>query len=93
MKTYIKDTVIEEFYAAAARNDNNFALSVHIPLSDVFYVREALFHALGKRYTLDYVEWAMLKEGKIEARFCHQPQDKLSWDEYPHEKEVKYRVP
>jgi len=93
VKTYIKDNVIEEFYAAIARNDNNFALSVHIPLSDVFYVREALFHALGKRYTLDYVEWAMLKEKKIEARFCHQPQDKLSWDEYPHEKEVKYRVP
>ena len=93
MKTYIKDNVIEEFYAAIARNDNNFALSVHIPLSDVFYVRETLFHALGKRYTLDYVEWAMLKEKKIEARFCHQPQDKLSWDEYPHEKEVKYRVP
>lgn len=92
MKTFVKDTVIEEFYAAVARNDNNFVLSVHIPLSDVFYVREALYHALGKRYTLDYVEWAMLKEGKIEPRFCHKPEEKLSWDEYPFEKEVKYRA-
>ncbi len=88
MKSFISDNVIEEFYQAVARNDNNFVYSVHIPLSDVFYVREALHQALGKRYTLDYVEWAMLKEGKILPRHCFNAQEKLSWEEYPFEKEV-----
>lgn len=88
----IKDTVIEEFYSAVARNDNNFVMSVHIPLSDVFYVREHLYQTFGKRFTLDYVEWAMLKEGQIDSRHCYKPEEKLSWSEYPFEKEVRYRV-
>lgn len=92
MKTYTSDTVIEEFYRAAASNNNEFAMAVHIPLSDVFYVREALHQALGERYTLDYVEWAMLKEGMIEARHCHNPSEKLSWDEYPKEKKARPNV-
>jgi len=82
------ENVIEEFYLAAARNDNNFVYSIHIPLSDVFYVREALHQKTGVRYTLDYVEWAMLKEGMLEARHCHQPKEKLMWDEYPLKKEA-----
>lgn len=85
----ISDNVIEEFYKAVASNDNNFAYSVHIPLSDVFYVREALHQKFGKRYTLDYVEWAMLKEGKILPRHCYKPEEKMSWVEYPLEKEVR----
>lgn len=86
MKTYVNDHVIEEFYKAIANNDNNFLFSVHIPHSDVFYLREHLHQTTGERYTLDYVEWAMLKEGMIEPSVCHKPSEKLSWDEYPHEK-------
>jgi hypothetical protein len=66
---------------------------VHIPRSDVFYVREHLRGVFGKNYTLDYVEWAMLKEGMIEAKDCYQPQTKLSWDEYPLEKETRCPSP
>jgi hypothetical protein len=62
--------------------------NVHIPRSDVFYVREHLKAVFGKTYTLDYVEWALLKEGLIKSRDCYQPQTKLSWDEYPLNKEV-----
>lgn len=83
------ENVIEEFYSAVADNDGKFIYSIHIPLSDVFYVREALHQATGNRYTLDYVEWAMLKEHMIEARHCYKPEEKLSWDEYPLEKMVK----
>ena len=89
MKSFISENVIEEFYQAVARNDNNFAYSVHIPLSDVFYVREALHQASGIRYTLDYVEWAMLKEGMILPHHCFNPKEKMTWDEYPFEKEVQ----
>lgn len=84
----LSENVIEEFYAAVARNDNEFVYSVHIPLSDVFYVREALHQATGKRYTLDYVEWAMLKEGHLQPRHCFNPKEKMLWDEYPFDREV-----
>lgn len=84
----LSENVIEEFYAAVARNDNEFIYSVHIPLSDVFYVREALHQATGKRYTLDYVEWAMLKEGHIQPHHCFNAKEKMLWDEYPFDREV-----
>lgn len=83
------EDVIGQFYLSLASNNGNFVPTIHIPLSDVFYVREALHQALGERYTLDYVEWAMLKEGMIQPRQCHKPEEKLSWDEYPLEKVVK----
>ena len=89
MKTFVSDNVIEEFYKAVARNDNQFVYSVHIPLSDVFYTREALEHNLGVRYTLGYVEWAMLKEGLLEPRHAWDHKVQMSWDEYPYEKEVQ----
>lgn len=91
MKTYVNENVIEEFYRAIANNDNQFLLSVHIPHSDVFYVREAIYQNTGTRYTLDYVEWAMLKEGMLAPNLCHDSKKKLTWEEYPDEKLVKER--
>lgn len=85
----LTDDVIEDFYLSIAKNDNNFAKRVHIPLSDVFYVREHLRSVFGGNYTLDYIEWALLKEGMIDPRHCFEPNTKLSWDEYPLEKELK----
>jgi len=83
------EDVIEQFYLAVANNNGNFISAIHIPLSDVFYVREALHQASGIRYTLDYVEWAMLKENMIEPRHCYKPEEKITWSEYPLEKLVK----
>ena len=40
---------------------------VHIPKSDVFYVREALRVRLGESYTLDHIERAMYLEGLFTA--------------------------
>jgi hypothetical protein len=59
---------------------------VHIPYSDVYYAREAVSNALGERYTLGYIEWAMLKEGMISPQHCWNPELQLSWEEYPWEK-------
>jgi len=91
MKTYVSESVIEDFYRAIANNDNEFLFSVHLPHSDVYYVREAIYQDTGERYTLDYIEWAMLKEKMIPPDVCHNPKEKLSWDEYPKEKFVKER--
>jgi hypothetical protein len=86
LKTFVNESVIEEFYKAIAKNDNEFLFSVYIPHSDVFYVREHLFQKTGNWYTLDYVEWAMLKEGMLDPKLCHHVDEKLSWEDYPHEK-------
>lgn len=85
----VTDSVLEDFYLAVARNHNDFAYKVHIPLSDVFYVREHLHQKFNIRYTLDYVEWAMLKEGMIEPRHCSNPEQKMGWSDYPHERLAK----
>ena len=53
----------EKMYAAIADGDSKRLRRVHIPKSDVFYVREALEAKLGQRYTLDHVERAMYLEG------------------------------
>ena len=72
-KMYISDNVIEEFYKALADEDESKVKRVHIPRSDVFYVREKIFHDTGIRYTLDHVERAMYLEGLLDAKDVFQP--------------------
>ena len=54
------DNVIEAFYEAIR---NNSLDRLHIPHSDVYYVREAVQAHYGKPFTLEHVEWAMRMEG------------------------------
>ena len=54
------DNVLEAFYNAAA---NNTLHKVHIPHSDVFYVRAAVEAHYGRSFTLKHVETAMKAEG------------------------------
>ena len=75
-KTYSSDNVLEEFYLALADQDEGRLRKVHIPRSDVFYVREAIFQDTGVKYTLDHVERAMYLEGHLEARDVFQPKTK-----------------
>lgn len=63
VKYYNSENVIEEFYKALASEDENRLLRVHIPHSDVFYVRQAIFSRYGEWYTLEHVERAMKEEG------------------------------
>jgi len=65
VKLYASEDVIDDFYRALASNDANAMRKVHIPKSDVFYVREALEVRTGVRYTLDHVERAMYLEGML----------------------------
>lgn len=59
------DNVIEAFYLALASDDVRALRKVHIPKSDVFYVREAIYARTGVKYTLDHVERAMYLEGHL----------------------------
>ena len=54
------DNVIEEFYKAGA---NNSLHKLHIPHSDVFYVRKAVEAHYGRSFSLKEVEEAMIAEG------------------------------
>ena len=54
------DNVLEEFYNHVL---NGTIDKLHIPHSDVFYVREAVQNYYGKPFTLEHVEWAMREEG------------------------------
>ena len=54
------DNVIEEFYKALV---NNTLDKLHIPHSDVFYVRTAVEAHYGRSFTLKEVEAAMKAEG------------------------------
>ena len=65
VQLYATDRVIEEFYEALASNNPRSLQKVHIPKSDVFYVRNAIYNRTGEWYTLDHVERAMYMEGHL----------------------------
>ena len=73
VKLYATDRVIEEFYDALASNDTRSLQKVHIPKSDVFYVRQAIYQDTGVWYTLDHVERAMYLEGHLERNEVLDP--------------------
>ena len=73
---YSSEDVIEEFYDAIADGDSKRLRRVHIPKSDVFYVREALQVRLGQSFTLDHIERAMYLEGFLESHEVLDPDRK-----------------
>ena len=62
VKLYPSEKVIEDFYAAVSSKNEKKLKKVHIPKSDVFYIREAIYQKTGKLYSLDHVERAMFLE-------------------------------
>ena len=54
------DNVIEAFYEAIRNNNLD---KLHIPHSDVFYVKKAVDAHYGKSFSLEHVEGAMRAEG------------------------------
>ena len=57
------DDVLTAFYDAIK---NNTLDRLHIPHSDVFYVRNAIEARTGQKYTLKRIEDAMIAEGWLE---------------------------
>lgn len=73
IQLYADDNVIEEFYSAIAEGNTRKLRRIHIPKSDVFYVRAAIEADTGVRYSLDHVERAMYLEGMLERRDVLDP--------------------
>ena len=59
------EKVLEDFYRALLKGSFK---GVHIPRSDVFYVREAIFCRTGIKYSLEEVEQAMYLEGFLNKK-------------------------
>jgi hypothetical protein len=80
MKNFSSETVLEDFYKNLLEGDGSKALRVHIPRSDVFYIRRAYFEATGNWETLDRIERAMLLEGMLRPQDCFEPDRKRDWE-------------
>ena len=65
----MQDKIIEKYYEALLNEET----PIHIPRSDVFYVRNSLEVALGTRYSLDHVERAMYLEGFLKREDVLDP--------------------
>lgn len=77
---YASERVLEDFYEALADRNEVKLRRVHIPRSDVFYVREAIHQDTGTRYTLDRVERAMYLEGHLSKYDVLDPERKRDWE-------------
>jgi hypothetical protein len=80
MKYFADEDVLGQFYKALAAGDEKVLQRVHIPRSDVFYVREAIHQATGVRYTLDRVERAMFLENHLRKQDVFEPDRKREWE-------------
>ena len=77
---YLSDKVLEEFYLALASEDEGRMRRVHIPRSDVFYVREKIKLDTGIKYSLDRVERAMYLEGHLTRYEVLDPDRKREYE-------------
>ena len=80
-KMYSSERVLEEFYKALADQNEGKLRMVHIPRSDVFYIREAYYQHSGTWETLDRIERCMYLEGKLLARDVLDPKRKRDWEQ------------
>ena len=80
-KMYSSERVLEEFYKALADQNEGKLRRVHIPRSDVFYIREAYYQHSGNWETLDRIERCMYLECKILARDVLDPKRKRDWEQ------------
>ena len=81
IKYYPSDDPLGEFYNALADGDSNRLQRVHIPLSDVFYIRAKIEADTGTKYSLDRVERAMYLEGMLPKSQVLDPDRKRDWED------------
>ena len=80
IKYYESDRVLEEFYRALAGSDEKMMRRVHIPRSDVFYVRRAYYEHSGNWESLDRIERSMYLEGMLSKHDVLDPNRTRDWE-------------
>jgi hypothetical protein len=81
MSHYVSDKVLEEFYKNLLDGKSQ---RVHIPRSDVFYIKAHLEQVFNKKFPLDYVERCMFLEGFLKASDVFQPERERPWETQSH---------
>ncbi len=81
IKYFESDSVLEEFYNALANQDEKKLRRVHIPRSDVFYVRRAYFEHTGNWESLDRIERSMYLEGMLSRFDVLDPDRRRKWED------------
>jgi len=76
-----EDDILGRFFSALAGDDIKALQTMHIPRSEVFYVRQKYFQDTGEWVTLDRMERSMYLEGLLDARDVHQPNTKRDWED------------
>jgi hypothetical protein len=79
-KSLPEDDVLGTFFRALAGDDIKDLQSLHIPRSEVFYVRQKYYQDTGEWVTLDRMERSMYLEGLIKGRDVLDPQRKRDWE-------------
>ena len=77
---YASDNLLEEFYNNLVSQNEKYFKRVHIPKSDVVYIRRAYYEATGNWETLDRIERSMYLEGMIDGKDCFEPHRKRDWE-------------
>ena len=80
MQHYASERVLEEFYSALASEDESRLRRVHIPRSEVFYVREKYYQDTGNWESLDRIERSMYLEGFLSKQDVLEPHRKRDWE-------------
>lgn len=81
IKYFESDSVLEEFYSALADGNDKRIRRVHIPRSDVFYVRRAYYEHSGNWESLDRIERSMYLEGMLRKQDVLDPDRTRDWEQ------------
>jgi|TARA_B110000908_G_C10164336_1_gene407598 hypothetical protein len=74
------DDILGDFFTALADNDIQALRTIHIPRSDVFYVREKYYSDTGNWVSLDRIERSMFLEGMLSAADVRDPTRARDWE-------------
>jgi|TARA_R110000764_G_scaffold136262_1_gene224163 uncharacterized protein HemY len=74
------EDILGTFFKALAGNDIKALQTMHIPRSEVFYIRQKYYQDTGEWVSLDRMERSMYLEGLIDGREVHEPKRKRSWE-------------
>lgn len=80
VSSFDSEDVLGSFFEALADNDIRALVSMHIPRSDVFYVREKYYQDTGHWVSLDRMERAMYLEGLLSESDVKDPYVKRDWE-------------
>jgi len=74
------DDILRDFFKALANNDIQEIRTIHIPRSDVFYVREKYYNDTGNWVSLDKMERCMYLEGMLSSSDVKDPNRVRDWE-------------